>query len=392
MTRKAFLRASIHFLGGAVAVFAGLFTFQFLVDTWPGGDAVVAIEVGRYQTPMALVEQPGSTELLLGERAGRVLGLDVADDGTLTGRRILLDISDHVSTEGEGGLVGLAVSPRGDYLYVSYTDLEWHSQVDAYKIHASQEQPNNPRTLLDVVQPFVGHNNGHILTDKRGRLLVGFGDGGTDSLQDPLRHSRNRGNLLGTLVRIQPTPEGNQPYRIPFDNPFHDRESQGVRPEILAFGLRNPWRFDVDPVSGDLWLSDVGHQLIEEINYLPLLEMNKGADFGWSRMEGSTEFYGPEPEGHMRPIHEYRHDDIGYRCSIIGGVVVRGNHLPSLEGSYLFSDLCDGRIQAIRSSGDESEVVNLGATVESPVSFSRLSDGTVYVLSLSGGIYRLDPA
>jgi glucose/arabinose dehydrogenase len=386
-------RTISHLVGGATAVLGGMFFLQAITGMLARDAELTAVEVGRFETPTALVARPGTQDLLLGERAGKVLRINVADDGSFSPSELVLDISSQVTSEGEGGLVGLAFSPSGDQLYISFTDKNWQSQIVSYPMDASGVVVDTQRILLTVAQPHTNHNNGHLLTDPMGRLIIGFGDGGSTGLPDADGHGRNRSTLLGTLLRILPTPDGESAYVVPPGNPFVDEESSGVRPEILAFGLRNPWRFDLDSMTGDLWISDVGHQLVDEINYLPAKVVESGADFGWASMEGTVELNAPEPNGHVRPVHEYRHDGLDIRCSVIGGVVVRGGRLPDLQGAYLFSDFCDGVIRALVPDGKGGwNDLNLDATVDFPVSFTLSQDGTVYVLSLAGGIYRLEPA
>ena len=381
-----------HLLGGATAVFAGILILQAITGMLARDATLVAVEVGRFEAPTALVARPGTQDLLIGERTGRVHRLKIAADGSFFPHELVLDISTQVVSEGEGGLLGLAFSTSGDHLYISFTNTNWQSQIVSYRMDANGPLADTKRLLLTVDQPHEDHNNGHLLTDPVGRLIIGFGDGGPGLLRDPDGHGRNRATLLGTLLRILPTPNGESAYVIPPDNPFVGPETSGIRPEILVSGLRNPWRFDLDPVTGDLWIADVGYQLIEEINWLSAEDVESGADFGWAAMEGSFEYPGPEPDGHVRPVHEYRHDGIGTRCSVIGGVVVRGGRIPDLEGSYLFSDFCDGVIRALVSDGKGGwSALDLDATVEAPVSFALSQDGTVYVLSLAGGVYRLDP-
>ena len=381
-----------HLLGGATAVFAGILILQAITGMLARDATLVAVEVGRFEAPTALVARPGTQDLLIGERTGRVHRLKIAADGSFFPHELVLDISTQVVFEGEGGLLGLAFSTSGDHLYISFTNTNWQSQIVSYRMDANGPLADTKRLLLTVDQPHEDHNNGHLLTDPVGRLIIGFGDGGPGLVRDPDGHGRNRATLLGTLLRILPTPNGESAYVIPPDNPFVGPETSGIRPEILVSGLRNPWRFDLDPVTGDLWIADVGYQLIEEINWLSAEDVESGADFGWAAMEGSFEYPGPEPDGHVRPVHEYRHDGIGTRCSVIGGVVVRGGRIPDLEGSYLFSDFCDGVIRALVSDGKGGwSALDLDATVEAPVSFALSQDGTVYVLSLAGGVYRLDP-
>ncbi len=385
---------ALQFLGGCTAVLSSLIVLQVVVDYFYSNTGLTAVKVDQYEAPVSLIARPDSDELILGERAGRVIRLRIADTGKLSVGEVILDLSDQVTALGEGGLLGLAFSPDGDYLYVSLTRSEdGQSQILAYQMNSNKPLKDTARLLLAVDQPSSDHNNGHILTDPKGRLIIGFGDGGPGLVRDPSGKGRDRSTLLGTLVRIRPTPNEDSAYLVPPENPFFNSDELGVRPEILVFGLRNPWRFDLDPLNGDLWITDVGYQLVEEINYLPANEVDSGADFGWAAMEGSVEFAGPEPVGHVRPVYEYRHDGVGVRCSIIGGVVVRGGLPHTLEGSFLYSDFCDGVIRALVPDGEGGWTEqHLGAKVDLPVHFARSHDGTVFVLSLAGGVYRLEPS
>ncbi len=384
-------KRATHLVSGAAAVFASVLVLRIALGTLEREPTIVAIEVGRFEAPTALVAWPGTRDLLLGERGGRLHRLTMAIDGALVSSESVLDISGQVMTEGEGGLLGLAFSPTGDHLYISFTDTNWQSRIVSYQVDPSGQVAGTQELILSLDQPSADHNNGHLQTDQEGRLMVGFGDGGPGLLRDPAGRGRDLTTLHGTLLRILPTPNGESAYVIPPDNPFVDSKISGVRPEILAFGLRNPWRFDLDPTTGDLWIADVGYQLVEEINLLSAKDMASGADFGWAAMEGSVELNGIEPSGHVRPVHEYRHDGVGSRCSVIGGVVVHGGGLAGLESAFLFSDFCDGVIRALLpDQHGEWSATDLGATVELPVSFALSGDGTVFVLSLAGGMYRLD--
>ena len=351
------------------------------------------VEVGRFEAPIALLAQAGTQELLLAERAGRLHAITTAPDGSFLGSTQILDISDRVTEEGEGGMVGLAISPVADELYISYTDKDSSIRIVSFHLEDGRPVANTQRLLIAVEQPFKNHNGGHLLVDPIGRLIIGLGDGGYNQVPDPYDHGRNRATLLGSLLRIVPTPDESEAYAIPIGNPFFGSDPTKVRPEILAFGLRNPWRFDLDPTTGDLWIADVGQGKAEEINFLPAEDVESGADFGWAAMEGSVELREPNPTGDVQPVHEYLHINEGFdsRCAVIGGVVVRGKRLPDFDGAYLFSDFCDGVVRALRPSGKGTwEVQNLGATVSAPASFARSNDGTIYVLSLAGGVYRLD--
>ena len=395
-----------HLLSGA-AVVAGAVTLFLLISIilTRATSTVLLVEVGRFKAPIALIAQPGTGNLLLAERAGRFHKITTAPDGSFLSTEQVLDISDQVTVKGEGGLAGLGISRTGEDLYVSYTSDESHLRVVSFHLSDGRPVPDTQRELLLIEQPFNTHYGGHLLVDPLGRLLIGLGDGGTEAVDqsDPRRlqspgHgglARNESSLLGSLVRITPTPNSVAPYSIPADNPFIKQSGIGIRPEILAYGLRNPWRFDIDPATGDLWIADVGHWQVEEINYVPSAMIESGIDFGWPAMEGSVQFRGPNLTDHFPPVHEYLHliEGNNTRCAVIGGVVVRGARLPKLDGAYLFSDFCDGEVRTLRSNGmGEWSVEALGVTIASPASFARTDNGTVYVLSLAGAVYRIDPA
>ena len=401
------LRRHIAHLFSGAAVVAGAVTLFLLISgvLTRATNAVLLVEVGRFRAPIALVAQPGTDDFLLAERAGRFHRITTAADGSFLSTEQVLDISDQVTVVGEGGLAGLAISRTGEILYVSYTNDESHIRVVSFRLSDGRPVADTQREILSIEQPFKTHYGGHLLVDSVGRLLIGLGDGGTEAVDqsDPRRlqapgHdelARDGSSLLGSLVRIVPTPNSVTPYSIPPDNPFVEHSDINIRPEILAYGLRNPWRFDIDPTTGDLWIADVGHWHVEEINYVPSAMIESGIDFGWPTMEGSAQFHGPDLAGHFPPVHEYLHlsEGVDSRCAVIGGVVVRGGRLPELDGTYLFSDFCDGEVRTLRPNDTgEWNVENLGVTVASPASFTRTDNGTVYVLSLAGAVYRLDPA
>lgn len=390
-------------ISGAIVVVVIFFVAQILagVLSREGGD-LIAVEMGRFDAPTAMVARPSTEDLFLTERKGRVHRIEVAANGSFSSSELVLDISDRVTTKIEGGLLSLAFSPNGNYLYLSYTNKNWQSQIVAYEMDANGPVGDTQRLILTVDQPQGDHNGGHLIADPAGRLIIGFGDGAVvKEVGDPYGHSQDLSTLLGALLRITPTPTSESAYLIPADNPFVGQEASGTRSEILASGLRNPWRFDLDPLTGDLWIADVGSREIEEINYLPAEHIESGPDFGWPAMEGSLIYNGPEPENDLLPVYEYPHgetdDGAGFGIeigcwSVTGGVVVRGDHLPDLEGSYLFSDFCEGVIRTLRSDGTGGwNAQDLGVTVEAPVSFTRSEDGAVYVISLAGGVWRLDP-
>ena len=197
---------------------------------------------GRFDAATALLARPDTQELLLAERAGKLYAVKTALDGSFLSSAQVLDISGQVTAEHEGGMVGLAVSPTADELYISYTDKAYSLRIVSFRLENGRPLANTERLLLAVPQPFKNHNGGHLLVDSNGYLMIGLGDGGYGGYPDPDDHGRNQATLLGSLLRIIPTPGKEDAYTIPVGNPFYGGDPTESRPEILAFGLRNPWR------------------------------------------------------------------------------------------------------------------------------------------------------
>ena len=349
---------------------------------------LIAIRVGEAEQPMVLISKPDGNGFLLGERKGQIKTSEVNDDGSLSIGETLLDLSDVVSTAGEGGLLGMTFSKDGSQLFVNYTARPMTTRVSSFAfvnglLDAGVE---SEKKIIEIPQPYPNHNGGHLLVDNNGNLLIGLGDGGAGN--DPHGHGQDTSTFHGSILRINPnTPKGT-PYIIPSDNPFIGNNPSFL-PEIFLYGLRNPWRFDFDPLNGDLWIADVGQDRIEEVNLLPADSYTDGANFGWALMEGTIKRPGYKPDvNYHEPVHEYKHGD--GRCSIIGGVVMRDGSLEGLESSFIYSDLCDGKIRALVFNGEQWIDHGLEAFVELPISFTRASNGTIYVLSATGGIFRLE--
>jgi glucose/arabinose dehydrogenase len=300
---------------------------------------------------------------------------------------VILDITDEVVTNSEQGLLDIEFSADGGTLYLSYNVPEGgDTRIVAYTMAGDAVDTGSRRELLAVEQPFPNHKGGDIEIGPDGLLYIGLGDGGSGG--DPQGNGQNTDALLGKLLRIDPTaPSGGRAYGIPADNPF---AQGGGAPEVYAYGLRNPWRFDFDEATGDLWIGDVGQGQWEEIDLLPP-GAAAGVNLGWNELEGTHPYEGGSaPEGAVDPVFEYSHDE---GCSITGGVVYRGNGIPGLTGTYLFTDYCQSRIRGIRVDGGQvSEQKVFDAEGDSLVSFGVDTTGEVYVLSLDGPIYRLDPA
>jgi len=240
--------------------------------------------------------------------------------------------------------------------------------------------------LLTVPQPFGNHNGGQLQFGTDGFLYIGMGDGGSGG--DPLDNAQNLDTLLGKILRIDVA--GGPTYSIPADNPFIG--DPGAREEIWALGLRNPWRFSFDRLTGDLFIADVGQNNLEEVNYQPV-ESQGGENYGWRLMEGSECFNPPTNcnNGMLAlPILEYDHS-LG--CSITGGYRYRGDKNPGLLGTYFYGDFCTGLIWgATQDDTGEWTTEELLVTDLAITAFGEDEDGEIYVTHFSqddGTIYLI---
>ncbi len=320
------------------------------------------------------------------EKAGRIR---IIRDGTLLATPFL-DIESMTNAAGERGLLGLAFDPAyaaTGLFFVNHTDTNGDTRILRFSRGASADvaDPASLTVVLEIDQPASNHNGGTIAFAPDGMLYVGMGDGGGGG--DPDGNGQNRRTLLGSMLRID---LGALPYTVPADNPFVG--DTAAAPEIWAYGLRNPWRFSFDRVTGDLWIGDVGQGSVEEISFESAGGPG-GLNFGWNRLEGST-CYAADPcdlPGAVPPVYEYPHPD---GCSVTGGYVYRGTALPSLAGRYLFGDYCGGWIRSLGWDGsaltDVLDHPELG-TVAQLVSFGEDADEELYVVSLGGTLWRIVP-
>jgi glucose/arabinose dehydrogenase len=339
--------------------------------------------------PLDLQHAPGDRErLYVVEQGGTIR---VIRNGQLAGDAFL-DVSSRISSGGERGLLGLAFHPRfatNGRFFVNYTDRRGDTHVAEF--HATSPDAADPaseRLLLTVDQPFANHNGGGLAFEGSGRLLVALGDGGSGG--DPFGNGQNLDTLLGKILRIDV--DAGAPYAVPADNPF--ATTPGARPEIWAYGLRNPFRIAVDGQTGDLYIGDVGQSRVEEID-VERAPLRGGQDYGWNVMEGSQCYRparGCSQEGLTLPVHEYTHAE---GCSVTGGVVYRGCRMPELAGTYFFADYCSGFVRSFRLvNGQATDVRDWTASlsgVDSPTSFGLDAEGEVYVVDYDGEVYRLEP-
>ena len=345
--------------------------------------------IGEFEEPIDLAFRPGVTDrAYLAERAGVVRDLDLATGGSTA----VLDITDETTTDSERGLLGLVVAPDGGHLYVSSTNLDGDSRVVEYAIADDGAlDETSARTVLALDQPFPNHNGGHLIFGPDGLLYIGLGDGGAAG--DPLEAGQDRGQLLGSILRIDPAGVDGSAYAIPADNPFVGEE--GARPEVWLKGVRNPWRFSFDRATGDLWVGDVGQDEIEEIDHLPAdadgLNAGRGLNLGWNAMEGDQPYDdGVEPDDHTPPVFTYTHAEGG--CSVTGGFVYRGSTIPELFGAYLYADYCAGDLRALAvTDGEVVDDATIAGPVDGPVSFAQGPDNELYLLAQSGPLLEIVP-
>jgi uncharacterized repeat protein (TIGR03806 family) len=362
----------------------------------------------RFEKPVQVLSTPALADrIFVVEQKGRIRYFpNVADacpatavDGSCVGK-LLIDLTDRVAFGGEMGLLSMAFPPdfaSSRELYVAYT-AEEPRRLEIARLR----MPTNDRAELTDSPVIItipksnpdvsNHNGGQIAFGPDGYLYIGTGDGG--GAGDVDNNAQNPQQLLGKILRIDV--RGQRSYRVPSDNPFVGRS--GVRPEIWTLGMRNPWRFAFDAVTGALWEADVGQNAWEEINVL-----KKGRNYGWRIFEGLHDFKNPnglqqtcsDPSSLRcfdKPIFEYRQGEDGR--SITGGLVYRGTRAPSLVGKYIYGDYVSGRVWALSSDGATASgtqaVGDVSPLTQALVAFGADAQGEVYVVSHNGTLARIE--
>jgi len=335
-----------------------------------------------FDQPVAMLQRPeGSSDWYVVEKGGTVER--VSGEGLKAKRQPFVDLRDRVeSGPTEAGLLGIAFHPQfatNGQVFLSYTRANPLTSVLSRFISHDGGltlDPGSEEVLLEVVQPYSNHNGGHIAFGPDGYLYYGLGDGG--SAGDPLGNGQDTNTLLGAILRLDV--DGGSPYAIPPDNPFAEG---GGRPEIYAYGLRNPWRWSFDRQSGALWVGDVGQDEWEEVD-----RVAAGDNLGWNRWEGSHCYGGDVciAGGVVMPLAEYSH---GLGCSVTGGYVYHGKALPQLQGQYLYGDFCSGRIWELDSGNPQAGPRILLLSGKRIASFAEDREGELYLLDYtSGRIFR----
>ena len=333
--------------------------------------------------PVYATAPAGDARLFIVEQPGRIR---IVENGRLL-EKPFLDIRSKVGSGGERGLLSVAFHPQyrmNGFLFVNYTDRKGDTRIERYSVSPADRNSADPATaklVLTIDQPYSNHNGGHNLFGPDGMLYIGMGDGGSQG--DPHGNGQNPNALLGKLLRLNVDRE---PYSIPGANPF---AKGGGRPEVWALGLRNPWRFAFDRVTGLLYIADVGGDRFEEINIVPMSIAK--VNYGWNRMEGPncTRSAGCSEAGLQKPAFSYTH--AGNTCSIIGGFVYRGRAIPEINGQYFYSDYCNSWLRSfsyVNGAVTDQHDWPIGR-IGSVTSFGEDSAGELYLCTSSGRVYRI---
>jgi glucose/arabinose dehydrogenase len=342
-----------------------------------------------FKSPVGLYPAgDGSGRVFIVEQRGTI---QVRTPGQ-NGSKIFLDITDRVYSGGELGLLGLAFHPNfseSGRFFVNYTARAGglHTVISEFRVTDDPDKADAriERILLTIPQPYANHNGGEIAFGPEGHLYLALGDGGSGN--DPHGNGQSLSTLLGKILRIDiDRGNGNVPYAVPPDNPFVKKK--GAAPEIWAYGLRNPWRFAFDPVTGWLFAGDVGQRAREEIDVI-----KKGGNYGWNVMEGTicTPGVNPKckPKGFEPPIIDYPRSD---GTTVIGGRVYRGQTIASLCGVYVYGDFGNGRIWGLRYDGsavlEQQKLLESGRRISA---FGQDEQRELYVVDYAGEILKIVP-
>src|SRR5436190_10198520 len=376
--------------GGLLAIVVGLAALAPLVGN--GGAAatpstLLLDPIANIAAPTYVTAPPGDeTRLFVVQQSG---GIELVKNGTVT---TFMTVPDVLDDGGERGLFSLAFArdyTTSGLFYVYYTRSSSPSgaiQVDEFQrdaVNPDIGDPSSRRPVLTVPHPsFANHNGGQLQFGPDGMLYIGTGDGGSGG--DPPNNAQHLDRLLGKLLRIDPRQSGADPYTVPANNPFVGQA--GALPEIWSYGLRNPWRFSFDRVTGDLNIGDVGQDMYEEIDYQPVdIGSGRGVNFGWHCREGRHPYTTctPPPPNPIDPVWEYTHSGGSHNgCSITGGYVVRDQEVQSLLGRYLYTDYCNGSVYSqVLQIPDSQEDAQTGLILNFPTTFGEDSCGHVYVAS-----------
>ena len=368
----------------------------------PGPAVTLQLMTDKFQSPVDLaVAGDGSHRLFICQKEGKVW---IVQNGNLLAEPFL-DVSNQMVTINPGyderGLLGMVFHPdfiKNHKFYVYFSapsnnpGSDHKSILAEYRVSANTNKADasSKRIVMEIEEPEANHNGGDLVFGPDGYLYLGLGDGGGGGdKHGSTGNGQNLGALLGKILRID---VNGRPYSVPKDNPFIGRA--GVRPEIWAYGLRNPWRFSFDKVAKQLFAGDVGQNKYEEVDII-----QKGGNYGWRIKEGYHDYNVPEggiPPGLIDPIYEYDHNA---GISVIGGFVYQGKSLPELKGKYIFGDY-NGKIWKLTKTGNkwENSDLNLVNTPKGNMQLLSLGEdeeGELYLLvsfsssTAKGAVYKI---
>ncbi len=371
-------RARLAALVAVIAVSGALLTACPKPDGYQAVRVFPAVGFAQ-MTGVFPVPGAGNFALVL-TKPGAIYRADLDDPGGAPAP--FMDISGRVIANPgmEEGLLGLAFAP--DYatsgvFYLNYVaGNPRRTVVSRFVAEGATADPATERVILQIPQPYSNHKGGSMAFGPDGDLYIGVGDGGSEG--DPQGNGQDVQTLLGKILRIDVSASG---YTVPAGNPF---ARGGGRPEIYAWGLRNPWRISFDSGTGQLWAGDVGQDKWEEVDHI-----QGGRNYGWNTMEGYACYHpasGCDTSGLTPPRAVYGHD-VG--CAVIGGYVYRGASMPELAGWYVYGDFCSGRVWAVHAGDTSSQPIQLMDSGLPIAAFLQARDGDLYIVSFAGGIYKI---
>lgn len=350
-----------------------------------------------FESPVFVTSDPADPDrLFVVERGGSI---QLLDHGEL---RPFANLRSVVVPEGEGGLLSIALSPdfgSSGRLFVFYTgkkaaadpeEVPPEIQVAELVASGSSAPLSSLRNLLTIPHPIHdNHYGGQLQFGREGNLFVSTGDGGGSDDQE--HNAQNLGTRLGKILRLNPNPSGGLPYTVP-DNPFVT--TPGADPLVWSYGLRNPFRFSFDRLTGDIWIGDVGQGLREEVDFGAAPGLGRGANYGWNCMEGTLPGPGADegcatapPGAFAPPVFDYPH--LSGNCAVIGGYVARDPGLGDLYGRYVYGDLCVGELRSFSPAAPFLTDRGEGIHAKGLNSFGEDSCGRLYAVSGEGSVQRL---
>ncbi len=346
---------------------------------------IVLTQVVTGLTQPVAISQCGDARLFVVEQTGNI---KIIKNGVLLSTPFL-NIGSLTAPGGERGLLGLAFAP--DYFtsgnfYINYTNASGTSTVARYQVSATNPDSallSSGQIILTQSQPYSNHNGGNLVFGPDGYLYIGFGDGG--SANDPSGNGQNKMVRLGKMLRIDVA--NSATYTVPATNPFVGNAA--YLPEIWATGLRNPWRYSFDKLTGDLWIADVGQDIWEEVDMQPAASTG-GENYGWRCYEGNASFNTSgcgAASNYVAPVHVRQHGGTYGDCSITGGFIYRGAKHANLYGNYIFGDYCSKNIYMLtkNSSGNYVPTLLINNTNTAWTAFGQDIYGELYVADYTNG-------